>query len=153
MPILFAVLLFPFLELLLLLRMAATLGFAKSVIWLLLAAVVGMFLLKKTRSDDPAFLIKKLAGALLLIPGPLTDILAVFLLIPAVRKKMAAQTHFSGAGFQGVRFRGSFGRSNQGRQSTSQDAPDSKPIQPLRPKGRIIDTHRVNPSEDVNEIT
>lgn len=101
-PISFIALL-PVIEIVLLIAMGALFGFWFTVAWIVLAAAFGIFLLRKTRlnlrsvhamrsgvaveSADPIGLFATWVGAVLLIlPGPLTDVLGLVLVVPWLRK-------------------------------------------------------------------
>lgn len=99
--------LLPFVEVALLARIVATIGFFNTLIYLLMAAMVGISLIRHTgmtaliktqqalhRGDIPAQEvissgIAVLAGVLLLIPGPLTDALALMVLWPPAKTRLA----------------------------------------------------------------
>lgn len=97
---------FPIVELVLLIAMGATLGFLATLAWVVGTAVVGIWLLRSagprayqramadaaasgqsSASIDALGLFSTWFGAILLIlPGPLTDLLGLILVVPLLRK-------------------------------------------------------------------
>ena len=104
---LLALLLLPILEIIVLVKLAAVLGVALTLLLLVLAGVAGSWLMRVQGFSTLARLQEALAkgelpareiiesgllafgGLLLLIPGFLSDILALFCLIPATRRRLA----------------------------------------------------------------
>lgn len=100
MPLL---LLLPLIELVLLIVMGQFLGFGLSLLWLLTSAVIGYQLLQRQKRAGlrlnaraglaavlgqamPERLLLSMAAVLLIIPGFLSDFLALLLLLPPVRR-------------------------------------------------------------------
>ncbi|MGC8698480.1 MAG: FxsA family protein [Halothiobacillus sp.] len=101
-PVSFIALL-PVIEIVLLIAMGAVFGFWFTVIWIVATAALGIILLRVTRlnvrsmqsmrsghsldSADPIGIFATWVGAILLIlPGPLTDVIGLILVIPWLRK-------------------------------------------------------------------
>lgn len=96
----------PVVELLLLIAMAALFGFWFTLAWIIGTAVLGVYLLKRVRrrlgavsggaagwrmspplqaAEMPGVLASWLGAVLLILPGPLTDLLGFLLVIPVLR--------------------------------------------------------------------
>ncbi len=101
-PVSFIALL-PIIEIVLLIAMGAVFGFWFTVIWILATAALGIILLRLTRLNvrsmqslasgnslnpaDPIGVFATWIGAILLIlPGPLTDMIGLILVVPWLRK-------------------------------------------------------------------
>lgn len=102
-PVSFIALL-PIIEIVLLIAMGAVFGFWFTVIWILASAALGIILLRLTRLNvrsmqslasrnsldpvDPIGVFATWIGAVLLIlPGPLTDVMGLILVVPWLRKR------------------------------------------------------------------
>ncbi len=99
--------LLPFVEVALLARVVASIGFINTLVYLLLVALLGVSLIKKTgmralmntqqalqRGEVPAQEVAAsgiavLGGILLVIPGLLTDALGLLILWPPIRQRLA----------------------------------------------------------------
>ena len=97
----------PLLEIVLLIRLGALFGFLATLLYVLLGAAVGISLIRYqgmtallrsqqalARGELPAADVIRtgigvIGGVLLVIPGPLTDLLSLPCLIPAVRNRLA----------------------------------------------------------------
>lgn len=96
MKILFGVLVFGVVEIVLLVALGAWIGFWLTLAWILGTAILGVLLLKtaSARGRSPAGsalahrVLVGVSGALLILPGPLTDICGLLLLLPMVRSLM-----------------------------------------------------------------
>jgi len=99
----------PFVELYLLIKMGSQLGALTVVLWVVLSIFIGMVLIKNA-GIATAFLVRErlqrgerpdaemltgllwvIAGALLIFPGPLTDVLGLICVLPITRNWLAAR--------------------------------------------------------------
>ncbi|OZB37823.1 MAG: hypothetical protein B7X44_00550 [Halothiobacillus sp. 15-55-196] len=80
--------LLPVIEIILLIGMGALFGFWFTLLWIIGTAVVGVYLLRRVRgAADSLGIFATWVGAILLIlPGPLTDLLGLVLVLPWLRK-------------------------------------------------------------------
>lgn len=96
MKILFGVLAFGVVEIVLLVALGAWIGFWLTLAWILGTAILGVLLLKTAAARGrlaagPAIahrILVGVSGVLLILPGPLTDICGLLLLLPMVRSLM-----------------------------------------------------------------
>lgn len=112
---------FPVLDLYLLVRIGAAIGFFSVFIWVLIAATLGLRLLQfrswtlwhrlqlcLSRGEHPArellnSAVVMIAALLLILPGVVSDLLALICLIPTSRARLADYLNTAGARFMATR--------------------------------------------------
>ena len=132
----------PVIELLLLIAMAALFGFWFTLAWIIGTAVLGVYLLKRVRrrlgavpggaagwrmspplqaAEMPGVLASWLGAVLLILPGPLTDLVGFLLVIPVLRElaigawvARQAERWMAGRASQGRARQGGAGRVYEG---------------------------------------
>ena len=151
--LLLGLVLLPFLDLWLLLRIGARTGPGPFLAWCAITVVVGLALWRNSRG----LLSRRIAGALLIFPGPLSDILALILLIPALRSwllgGLVERGSFQGQGLGSLFKNRTYDqRGPSGRNGGAEPSSPGGKADPRWPRGEVKDAEfRILPQDQPRE--